>query len=428
MEKTPAGKTAFTFQFSLIGLLILLVMLTAASICFICSIGLNGIFSSFAAAPLTPASWPVILQKIRQECLFVIIAVSIAVGVLYILLGFHLARIINRIFEHLVHGLHKLKNLDLSGGSSPEIRIKEIRKMHQTIEDLRIGLKSFRKYVPADLVTELMSGSKEAELGVEKRDMTIYFSDIAGFTPLSEKLRPEELVEELSIYFDGMTQMIIAHKGTIDKYIGDSIMAFWGAPSNLESHAVWACQAALRCQRYVYGLSREWIKRGLPPLKTRVGLHTGEVLVGNIGYSDRLNYTVIGDNVNIASRLEGLNRYYETEILISGSTYQKAKEEIETRLIDVVVVKGRTQGVPVYELAAEKNSLDSKWADFYGNFNEAMRLYLSREWDKAGEELARAARISPNDKPLQIIRDRCTAYKKNPPPQDWQGVVVMQKK
>src|SRR6185437_1039257 len=184
------------------------------------------------------------------------------------------------------------------------------------------GLRSFGAYVPRDLVRAVLASGERAELGGKTKELTIFFSDLAGFTTLSETLAPEALVELLGGYFDEMTRVIQSHGGTIDKFIGDAIMAFWNAPGDEPDHAARACQAALDCQAKLDAMRRADAR--LAGLQARIGLATGSVLVGNIGASDRMNYTVMGDTVNLASRLEGLNKAYGTPIMIAETTFAKA--------------------------------------------------------------------------------------------------------
>ncbi len=185
---------------------------------------------------------------------------------------------------------------------------------------------------------------------VKKWRLTILFSDLVGFTTISEDLSPENLIHLLNEYFSTMTDIILNCKGTVDKYIGDAIMAFWGAPLPIKDHAAKACQAALAMKKAIAPLQETWQERGLPLLGTRLGIHTGQAIVGNVGSRDRFNYTVMGDTVNLASRLEGVNKIYGTSILVSESTHQQAGTAFLFRELDLVQVKGRLQPVTIYEL------------------------------------------------------------------------------
>jgi adenylate cyclase len=417
-----------SLRFSLEGLLAGIAILSSLLFCLISCVGIKLIIRNAGTMVLPSASVPAVNQNFEQNCIVLMICCCILICFAGVGASILSSLLISRPLTRLAESLSKLRNLELEEDLGVHSRIKEVIQMQLAIDDLKSGLKSFRRYVPSELVAGFIKQRKEAVLGAEKRVMTIYFSDIADFAVISERLSPEQLVSELSVYFDGMTRTIMNNHGTIDKYIGDTIMAFWGAPEGIKDHAGLACLSALECMRYAYGISREWVKKGLPPLQTRVGLHTGEVLVGNIGYPERLNYTVMGDNVNIASRLEGLNKYYGTEILISGPTYEQARDLIEARLLDMVVVKGRNQPIPVYELVAEKGGIGSEWVDFYRSFDLGMQQYLARRWPEARELFYSVHRMNPKDRPAEIMLKRCTAYVKNPPPRDWCGEVVMREK
>ncbi len=195
---------------------------------------------------------------------------------------------------------------------------KEVASMDESLLNMKGSLRSFSYYVPRDLVRAMLQSGQEAALQGQTRRMTVYFSDIEGMTSIAaETMAPDELVQLLSRYFDEMTQVIAAQGGTVDKFIGDAIMAFWGAPALTADHAARACEAALRSQRKLAELRSAADAAGLANIRARIGIATGDVLVGNVGSHDRFNYTVMGDTVNLASRLEGLNKLYGTRILIS---------------------------------------------------------------------------------------------------------------
>jgi adenylate cyclase len=192
------------------------------------------------------------------------------------------------------------------------------------------------------------------KLGGQKKEMTVLFSDIRGFTTLSEKLEPEKLVAILNEYFTAMTEVILQSGGVLDKFIGDAIMAFWGAPQEAPDHAQRACRTALKMIAKLEELKKEWSKRDLPEINIGVGINSGQMIVGNMGSAKRFDYTVIGDNVNLASRLEGLNKQYGTSIIISQFTYDKVKEKFEGEFLDKVAVKGKEIPVEIFKLVGEK--------------------------------------------------------------------------
>ncbi len=302
-------------------------------------------------------------------------------------------------------------------------QILEVDQLMVATHDMKRGLRSFGKYVPADLVREILASGGEAELGGQKASLTIFFTDIADFTTISEQLEPEALVEQLGEYFEAMSGALRQQPpGTLDKFIGDSIMAFWGAPLPNPDHAVTACRAALACQERLKGLHEKWIREGKPLFYQRIGINTGEVIVGNMGSATRLNYTVVGDTVNTASRFEGLNKLYGTRIIIGQSTWELVKEQFVARPLDLVSVKGSMKGVRIYELMAEASGAGEITRAVAGLAAEAMEHYLSRRWSEAIACYDRILEIQPGDQPSRVMKDRCRDMLASPPPDDWNGV------
>ena len=213
---------------------------------------------------------------------------------------------------------------------------------------------TFSKFVSKSVVDELLKDPSKVKLGGEKKILSVLFSDIRGFTTISEKLTPEELVEHLNIYLQAMTDIVIHTEGTLDKYIGDAIMAFWGAPIELDNHALKACEAALRMMDKMADLNKVWESEGKPVLDIGIGINTGDMVVGNMGSSSRMDYTLMGDNVNLGSRLEGTNKVYKTNIIISDFTYQYVKDSVIVRELDLIRVKGKGLPVKIYELMGLK--------------------------------------------------------------------------
>ncbi|MFW6366245.1 MAG: CHASE2 domain-containing protein [Spirochaetota bacterium] len=210
--------------------------------------------------------------------------------------------------------------------------------------------KTFSKFVSKGVVDELLRHPEKVKLGGEKKNLTVLFSDIRGFTSISEQLTPEELVEHLNIYLQTMTDIVINYDGTLDKYIGDAIMAFWGAPIPQEDHAFRACSAAIEMMSALDGLNRTWESEGKPPLEIGIGLNSGDMVVGNMGSASRMDYTLMGDNVNLGARLEGTNKVYGTHIIISEYTYEVVKDRVYARELDHIRVKGKARPVTIYEL------------------------------------------------------------------------------
>ncbi|MDD2715360.1 MAG: adenylate/guanylate cyclase domain-containing protein [Candidatus Wallbacteria bacterium] len=353
--------------------------------------------------------------------------ISLLVLVLVIVIAIELSRKISQPLLAISRDMQKVQKFEIEDEIQINSRIMEMNHMKDAIENMKKGLRSFKKYVPAEIVSELISLKKEAVLSAERRELSIFFSDIESFSRIAEKYAPEKLAEDLDLYFRVMTSIILENHGTLDKYIGDAIMAFWGAPRQIENHAVLACLTALKCCRDLSLHEKEWMEKGLPLFKTRFGINTGPVVVGNIGYSERLNYTILGDNVNLANRLEGLNKYYGTQIMISEFTYQRSKTEVEARLLDIVAVKGKSQGIGVYELVSERGSLSSEFKRFIDLFNEGMEIYMAQKWAEARKLFEELKKSKPDDKPAQIILARCVQYEADPP-HDWTGVTHMHEK
>jgi adenylate cyclase len=235
---------------------------------------------------------------------------------------------------------------------------------------------AFQYYVPATVIDELVSDTAKLRLGGEKRELTVLFCDIRGFTSISELLAPEELVRFLNIYFTAMTRKVFDHKGSLDKYIGDSIMAVFGAPIAEPRHARLACRAALDMVAALDGLEGEWRRNGLPALEVKIGIgiNTGAMIAGNMGSENRFNYTVTGDAVNLASRIESLNKTYGTSILVSEYTYAQAKDELpRAREIDRVQVRGRSQPVGLYELIPEGRHASLDWLEEFAGAYALLR-------------------------------------------------------
>ncbi|HPJ38748.1 MAG TPA: adenylate/guanylate cyclase domain-containing protein [Spirochaetota bacterium] len=349
-------------------------------------------------------------------------------SVIVVLLGLYLSKRISRPMKLLEEDMNQVRNFNLDSSTDIRTSISEVWNMKCAVDNMKNGLRSFRKYVPADLVAELIQLNREAALSGETRTLTVFFSDIANFTGISEKLTPEYLAEYLGYYFKGMTSTLLENRATVDKYIGDSIMAFWGAPHDDNDHALHACVSALRCQRFLYSMKDEWERQGIPFFETRIGIHSGDVMVGNIGYEERLSYTVMGDGVNLASRLEGLNKYYGTHIIISESTYALVRDVMAARCIDVVAVKGKTTGVPIFELVCERDAITQEEQSFLDVFNRGFDTYMRREWNSALDIFNEVLKMRPEDKPALMLKERCGRFMDDPPPADWTGVVVMREK
>jgi len=286
----------------------------------------------------------------------------------------------------------------------------------------------FAQYMSEVVISHLLQHPEKLKLGGERRRVTLFFSDLAGFTTLSESLDPETVVGLLNDYLSRMTDIILEEEGTVDKFEGDAIMAFWGAPLDQEEQAVLACRAALRQAAALQDLNRLFAQRQLPLLNLRMGLHTGDAIVGNLGSQKRFDYTVIGDTVNLASRLEGLNKFYGTAIMASEATVQECRDLLEFRELDWVAVKGRAAPVTVYEVMALKGELTPEQAAAREKFAQGLQLFRERAFSEAARAFAATLDHLPADGPALMFRDLCGQFQDSPPPDDWDGVFRPDKK
>jgi adenylate cyclase len=280
------------------------------------------------------------------------------------------------------------------------------------------------------VVEELLSQPEKLTLGGEERELTILFADLENFTGLSEQLPPQQLVLLLNEYFSEMTQIIIEEGGTIDKYIGDAIMAEFGAPLPVERHADQAVSAALKMQRRLQDLQATWAAKDLPELKCRIGIHTGSVIVGNMGSDRVFDYTVIGDAANLASRLQGANKHYRTYLMISESTSQALTPgRFLTRMLDVIKVKGRETAVTVFEVYGKSSdTIASEDLKYYQLYQEAFVAYLDRNFALALEKFASALQIRPNDPAAKDMISRIVSLSPEELPKNWDGSIKLESK
>lgn len=277
---------------------------------------------------------------------------------------------------------------------------------------------AFGHYVNKSVVKQLIKNPKMLHLGGAKREITVLFSDIAGFTTISETMDAEKLVKFLNEYLQEMTKIVLDHEGTLDKYEGDAIMAFWGAPLKIENHAYKACLAALENQKKLSDLRKKWKKEGKPEIHIRIGINTGEAIVGNMGSENRFDYTAIGDNINLGSRLEGIGKEYGTEIIISESTYEQVKDNFLCRELDKIRVKGKNNAIKIYELVDKKESANSEQENIITTFEKALELYRNKDFlsaQKLFEELK-------DDTPSEVFKKRCEKYLIHTPSDDWDSV------
>ncbi|MGE4129984.1 MAG: CHASE2 domain-containing protein [Bdellovibrionales bacterium] len=287
---------------------------------------------------------------------------------------------------------------------------------------------TFQKYVSPAIVEEILAHPKNIELGGKKTNLTVFFSDVRGFTTISEKLDPRALSDLLNSYLTPMTDIVFKNRGTLDKYMGDAIMAFFGAPISYSDHAKYACRCALLSLKKLFELQQEYEKKGLPTIDIGIGLNTGDVSVGNMGSETVRSYTVMGDAVNLASRLEGINKQYGTRIILSEMTYVDVKDSFVCREVDWVRVKGKNLPVKIYELVAEGKISDPKVDEMLKWFQEGYEFYHQKAWQDGLSRFSKALDIVPTDEVSKLYISRCQDYITEPPDDNWDGVFVMKTK
>jgi adenylate cyclase len=324
----------------------------------------------------------------------------------------------------VINEIRHVERFDLDKVRRHPSRLTEIENLSGAIGDMAQGLAAFRKYIPADLVRRLISDGQGARLGGAVRPMSVMFIDLAGFTGMSERLG-EGIIPLLSRYFDSVSAQIQQHGGTIDKFIGDAVMAFWGAPAPNPDHAVDCCRAALACHRAVEHAGL--VDDNGQPVNIRIGINSGDMLVGNIGSEVRLNYTVIGDAVNIASRLESTNKVYGSTIIIGPETRRLAGNRIVVRELDRLAVYGRAGGLQIYELLgmADEKGGSQEWVKAY---EDGLAAWRSREFARAIGDFEKALEIRQGDVASSAMIERCKQQLENPAGDDWDGTTVARTK
>jgi adenylate cyclase len=352
---------------------------------------------------------------------YLAIGVLASVMVISVILSFVLARSASTPIESLVLLSQKIGKLDFTHKVRADSKIIEIKNLAHSMNLMQIGLQAFTQYLPKDVLKSLFDAGTGAIPGGKEKDVSIMFADIANFTHYSENLSPNDLVLQLNEYLGCFSSVIIRNGGTVDKYIGDAVMAYWNAPRDCDDYAFKACKTAIQGLHNLSFLQKEWARLNKPVFKARVGINTGNVVLGNIGTEEHLSYTVIGDNVNLASRLEGLNKVYDTTIMISDATLKACDDRLVSRPIDLVGVKGKDKKIMVHELMGLTNETSSKIEKFCTDFKIAFSAYVKKDWPVGLSLFQKLASENPDDKLCQIYVDRCKDYQQNPPDASWDG-------
>jgi adenylate cyclase len=367
-----------------------------------------------------------------------VLGLSIALFCVAALFGFGLFAVLTHrldsAFQRLLQATHAVE----AGQLSVELRVTstdEIGQLTQSFNRMVVELRAkerikdtFGKYMDPRIVSGLIGPSGEPEHPAERRIITVFFSDIKGFSSISEQLTASAMVSLLNAYFTAVTQVIRDHHGIIDKYIGDAVMAFWTPPfSPGDQHATDACLAALLYRQALVAFRRELpqllgLRRHVPDFHVRMGLATGEVVIGTIGSETTKSYTVLGDIVNTASRLEGINKLYGTGITVAEDTYRLAQQAVEVRELDFVTVVGKTEPVRIFELLGRVGEIAPDTLELRDLFADALAAYRERDWDDAERKFQECLKLTPEDGPSRLFEQRVVFLRANPPAADWQGV------
>jgi class 3 adenylate cyclase len=349
---------------------------------------------------------------------------NLGIGAMVLLVTLSVIRLIsNRLARDIrivVNETEAVSRLELAPGDKRRTSaILEVDQLFGALFDMKGGLKAFSKYVPSAVITRVLATGK-ADIGGERRELSLLMTDVTDFTTISEKLPPERVMSVMSEYFSHVVAPILEAHGTLDKYVGDAIFAYWNAPTRQVDHAALCCRAALKSRAASKTLAEKWATIGEFPWHTRFGLHAGETVFGNVGAPDRMDFTVIGSSVNLASRIEGLNKFYGTEILVSQRLRDLAGDAFSFRSIDYVMPKGAIYAFPIYELLDARENFTAH--GMLAQWEAAYSLFAARDWGGALNAFEIFAADHPNDNVARLYVKRCQIFTDAPPTEDWDGV------
>ena len=328
--------------------------------------------------------------------------------------------------QEQVQMLERSINLTVNPLNNPEGGVRGGLLVLEDISQEKRMKTTLYRYMTPGVAERVMALGDDMLMRGERREVTVLFSDIRGYTTLTENLEAGKVVEMLNAYFETMVEAVFNYEGTLDKFIGDAIMAVYGAPLPLQNHAWAAVQSALDMRQRLIRFNSERITQNQPEIRIGIGISSGEVVSGNIGSQRKMEYTVIGDGVNLSSRLEGVTKQYGCDIVLSEHTYELCQDKIWVRELDKTRVKGKTQPVSIYELIDFKNNpLDSETEVFLALYQEGREAYTGMQFEKAIQIFERAAAMRSDDLAVDIHISRANAYLADPPPEDWDGVHTM---
>jgi adenylate cyclase len=386
-------------------------------------LGINRRFEIAVAVPERD-----LLGVVQQQRVFIVAVTGLAL-LAATLMALMLSRRVSQPLGQLVANSRRMGRLELGEGKRISSNFEEVEHLAEEQERMRIALDAFSKYVPVELVRELLDRGEAAKIGGTQRVLTILFSDIVGFTTIAEAMTPQKLTSHMSTYFAELLEIIQADGcGDVNEIVGDGIVAFWGAPADDPDHSIHAVDAVLRCLHRLDELNPQFKSRGLPELPTCFGLATGPVVVGNVGAPSRMSYAAVGDTVNVASRVEGLNRIYGTMILATAAVRDEAGQGFRWRWVDRVRVKGKRTPVDLHELLGRAGEVSSQRLVFAGRYEEAFSLFRERHFDEALGVLEGLAEEGSTDLSVARLLDRARRLRADPPGDDWDAVSVFEVK
>jgi adenylate cyclase len=362
---------------------------------------------------------------------------SIPVALLIFLLALpaiiYLARSISKPLARLSSEAELIRSFQLDDPIKLHSHVHEISMLIRSMSGMKGTLREVSKFVPKSLVRDILESGSKVAVGGETRRVSILFTDVRDFTPIAEGIPAKDLMVNLSEYFEELASLIIREDGTVDKFIGDAIFAFWNAPLAVPRHEHAACATTLECRAASRRLNVRWADKGLPPWHTRFGVHVGDAVLGNVGSSDRIDYTAMGDTVNIAARLEGLNKYYGSNILVSGQIAAVCSDEFLFRRVDRSQPKGVGHPLDIFELlgtveGAGEFRVTPAMAKLVQDWNSVYDVYASRDWLRTLEALEAFADEHPDDVLAGIYLDRVVGFLLEPPPETWDGIIRFSKK
>jgi len=374
----------------------------------------------------TNNAWKVIIIVPEADILGplkTIALISALIMLAVLLLGIGIANYISKKIaapiQELVKETEAIKNFELDKPTIIHSKIAELQTVSAAIDAMKKSLQSFKRYVPTLLVKKLFTSGHVAEVGGALTHITLLFADIKDFTHITEENPPARVTYYLSEYFETMSRIIHDRHGTLDKYVGDLIMAFWGAPSSDKFQAQHACKTAIDMLKQLKVLNLKWQQEDFASITIRIGINTGNAIVGNVGSTERLNYTALGDSVNLASRLQEVNKIYHTNVIVSEHTHQAVKSLFRFKLLDRIAVRGKQQAVCIYELEPEMSDEDLK--NYNAKFEKAFDVYQKAHWDEAIYLFQQLMLHYPDDKVAPLFVARCQDLKEKNPT-TWDGV------